>query len=447
MSTPVTEDHWLDAVDSHEPSKRQRAFAIVRGWLNSLNVLSTTPGKLAAVTALVSIAIFAAGYAMSATSTERQQALDTLITNTEPMSFASHNIYSSLSIADTTATTGFAQAGVEDPSIRERYTEAIRLASVSLAEAAAQQNDDTAPLILTVQQQLPVYTGLVETARATSRVGNPVGAAYMAEASALMREEILPTAAKLYSKTSDEMTTQQSLVTKVQWIPISGLVAAVALLIAAQWWLYRATRRRLNVGFVVATALMVIATGWVGAANFTNFSAGSAAYQEAAAPLYSLTNARIQAQKARTEETLSLIRRQNINSSDTTFAQATKRIHDALDQFERSSLNETTADKQTLLTARSNVESWTTHHRYVRQAQETGDYSAAIAHTSGTPSAFDALDQDLAALMGKARSSLRSYINDGLSATRRVATPVLLLSLCSIFAVWIGIRPRFQEYL
>ena len=106
-----------------------------------------------------------------------------------------------------------------------------------------------------------------------------------------------------------------------------------------------------------------------------------------------------------------------------------------------------TADKQTLLTARSNVESWTTHHRSLLQAQDTGDYSAAVAHISGNTSSFDALDQDLAALMGKARTSLRSYINEGLSATRLVATPVLLLSLFSVFAVWIGIRPRFQEYL
>lgn len=447
MSTPVTQDHWLDAVGSQEPSKRQRAFAIVRGWLDSLDFLSTSPGKLAAVTTLVSIAIFAAGYAMSLSSDDRQQALDTLITTTEPMSYASHNIYSSLSIADTTATTGFVQAGVEDPSTRDRYSEAIRLASISLAEAAAQQNEETSPLILEVQQQLPVYTGLVETARANNRVGNPVGAAYMAEASALMREQILPTAANLYAITSDEMTTQQAHLTKIQWIPISGLVAAVILLVVAQWWLFRVTRRRLNAGFVVATVLMVIATGWVGAANFMNWSAGSAAYQEASAPLFSLTNARIQAQKARTEETLSLIRRQNVNTSDTTFAQATKRINEALDLFEHSSLNETTADKQTLLTARSNVESWTTHHRSLLQAQDTGDYSAAVAHISGNTSSFDALDQDLAALMGKARTSLRSYINEGLSATRLVATPVLLLSLFSVFAVWIGIRPRFQEYL
>ncbi|WJZ03746.1 MCP four helix bundle domain-containing protein [Corynebacterium freiburgense] len=447
MSTPVTHDHWLDAVGSHEPSKRQRAFAIVRRWLDSFGFISTSPGKLVAATVLVSIGIFAAGYSMSVSSDERQQALDTLITNTEPMAYASHSVYSSLSIADTTAATGFVQAGVEDPANRERYSEAIRLASVSLAEAAAKQNEDTAPLILTVQQHLPVYTGLVEAARANNRVGNPVGAAYMAEASALMREQILPAASTLYLKTSDEMATQQEQLTRVQWIPISGLVAAVILLVIIQWWLFTMTRRRLNIGFVVATVLMVAATAWVGTANWMNWSAGSAAYKQASGPLFSLTNARIQAQKARTEETLALVHRQNLDPSDSTFVQASKRVSEALDEFEQSSLNEQVSDANTLATARTNLESWTKHHRSLLDAQRTGDHQAAVLHTSGKPSSFDALDQSLAALMGKARTSLRSYISEGLSATRLVATPVLILSLLSVFAVWIGIRPRFQEYL
>ncbi|MDO4686952.1 MAG: MCP four helix bundle domain-containing protein [Corynebacterium sp.] len=447
MSTPVTQDHWLDAVGSHEPSKRQRAIAIVQRWLDSLGFLSTSPGKLAAMTTLVSVAIFAAGYSMSTSSDTRQRALDTLITNTEPMAYASHNVYSSLSIADTTAATGFVQVGVEDPATRERYTEAIRLASVSLAEAAAQQNEETAPLILTVQQHLPVYTGLIETARANNRIGNPVGAAYMAEASALMREQILPAASTLYLKTSDEMATQQEQLTRVQWIPFSGLVAAVTLLLLAQWWLFTMTRRRLNIGFVVATVLMLLATGWVGTANFMNWSAGSAAYQQASGPLFSLTNARIQAQKARTEETLALIHRQNVDASDTTFMQASRRVYEALEDFEQSSLNEHVSDKTTLATARNNMDAWTKHHRSLLDAQRTGDHQTAVSHIAGRSSAFDDLDQSLAALMGKARSSLRSYINEGLSATRLVATPVLLLSLFAIFSVWIGIRPRFQEYL
>lgn len=42
---------------------------------------------------------------------------------------------------------------------------------------------------------------------------------------------------------------------------------------------------------------------------------------------------------------------------------------------------------------------------------------------------------------------MRSYIESGLAATSLVAISVLILSIASVMALWIGIRPRLQEYL
>ena len=42
---------------------------------------------------------------------------------------------------------------------------------------------------------------------------------------------------------------------------------------------------------------------------------------------------------------------------------------------------------------------------------------------------------------------MRSYINQGIAASTFVSTMVLMLSLLSVFCLWLGIRPRLQEYL
>jgi hypothetical protein len=53
--------------------------------------------------------------------------------------------------------------------------------------------------LLTLSTDLPVYTGEIETARADNRIGYPVGAAYLREATTLMNSSLLPAAENLYS--------------------------------------------------------------------------------------------------------------------------------------------------------------------------------------------------------------------------------------------------------
>ncbi|WIM71825.1 hypothetical protein QP028_09395 [Corynebacterium suedekumii] len=292
-----------------------------------------------AITVILSMAIFAAGYSMSQSSADRQSELDVLLTTTEPMSYSAHNLYTSLSLADTIATTGFVQGGVESAGTRARYHAAIDRAMMSATESSASVGFDDRPsllLIADIERQIPIYTGLIETARTNNRVGNPVGVAYMAEASSLMREEILPAASQLFERTSSKVREQQRQLTRPQWVPLSGLFAAVLFLLIAQWALWRMTRRRLNKGFLVATALMVTAILWVGASNFTAWQAGTRGFEEASMPWDSLTASRIQAQQARTSETLALVRRQSVDDSTAFFESTTRGVTIALNDFENS---------------------------------------------------------------------------------------------------------------
>ncbi|SMG21380.1 hypothetical protein SAMN06295981_1169 [Corynebacterium pollutisoli] len=466
-----TRDHWLDEVTSDEEHRRRGAmvrvmdtFAVPYLWFRRIFFfLATTPGKLVAISVILSTAIFAAGWSMSQSSSDRQQELDVLLTTTEPMSYAAHNLYTSLSLADTIATTGFVQAGVESAGTRARYNAAIDRAMMSATESSAgiAFNDrETLQLIADIERQIPIYTGLVETARTNNRMGNPVGVAYMAEASSLMREQILPDAATLFAATSSNVRDQQHQLTRPQWVPLSGLFAAVFFLLVAQWLLWRMTRRRLNRGFLAATALMAIAIVWVSASNFSTWQAGTRGFEEASMPWDSLTASRIQAQQARTSETLALVRRQSVSDTSVSFGSTADAINLALDDFEQAEGHNplaSGANRAQIIEARTALNDWEGAHDRFVVAMNTGNYAEAVRLATTTtlvpgapPTAaasYDRLDGALSRLIADARSSMRAFINDGLAATQLVSTAVLLLSILAVLAVWIGVRPRLQEYL
>ncbi|APT85528.1 hypothetical protein CAQU_11260 [Corynebacterium aquilae DSM 44791] len=464
-------DQWIEAAGHEHFRQRHPALALAQETFiaplararRTASFFTTSPGVITLVTVIITVGILAAGLSMAQSSVQRQQQLDMLITNAEPMSYSAHNVYTSLSIANTAATTGFVQAGVEDQLTRARYTEAIKRAGESLAETAAgmsttqsRSSDEHAlALIIDIQQQLNIYVGLVETARANNRAGNPVGAAYLSEASTLMRERILPAASDLFVLTTGEVMTKQSNLSKPQWVPISGLVAALVMLALGQIWLSKKTRRRLNKGFVTATALMFVALMWVGSANYVTWKAGTEGFAEAAAPLNSLTNARIRAEQAHTQETLALVLRQEVGASGNDFGETIRTLNRALDEFEDSSLGSSSQAIGHVYSARSAIDKWVTAHEQLVKLLAAGKYQEALPAATGlgegsensSAAAFHDLDENLATLIADARASLRAYIRDGVTAARAVPAVVLILSFVSVVALWLGIRPRLQEYL
>lgn len=466
-----TQDHWLDEVTVEEQESGRSLYGRITDtfivpvlWLRRIfTFLSTSPGRLVTVTLVLSVAIFAAGYSMSQSSSARQDSLDVLLTSTEPMSYAAHNLYTSLSLADTIATTGFVQAGVESAGTRARYNAAVDRASMAATESAAGTavGDTRAlELITDIQRQLPVYAGLVETARTNSRAGNPVGVAYMAEASSLMREEILPAASELFTLTSGQVREQQHQLTLPQFIPLSGLLAAVFFLALAQWWLWRLTRRRLNRGFLTATVLMGVAILWVSASNYATWQAGTRGFEQASMPWDSLTASRIEAQQARTSETLALVRRHSVDNTSISFDQTVRSIQVALDDYESAeghSLRTTGSNALLIQQARTALDDWQAAHDLFTDALRTGDYQEAVSLSTtttvapGTPptsaGAYNSLDAALSRLIADARASMRAFINDGLAATQLVSTAVMVLSVAAVLSIWLGVRPRLQEYL
>ncbi len=445
-SSGENRDAWVDQLyDTAEAHKRSRGW---RGLLDrqkpmqklrsSMSFLRTTPGLMTLMCVLLSLIIAGSGFAMSAPTALRQQSLNTLLNDTEPTASSALTLYSALSSANTLATSGIVQAGAESAQSRADFQENMDQAMIALTEIAVVLADKQHNDLLTIQRYIPIYSGLVESARANNRAGNPVGVAYMAEAAELMNSTILPTADRLFNSTSREVFQQQRRLTRPQLLPFAGLLFALAMLFLAQWWLWRVTRRRINRGFAVATILLAVGTLWVATSNIATWQVGS--FNSAQVPWQSLTAARTEAQRAHTDETMALVRRQAITNAGTSFSRASTSLDDALTSAAEEFPNPVNHAQEAL-------KQWTAAHKSLAQALDAGNYEEVNAASIRTSESFSQLDQALETLVDQIRSSMRSSIAAGLGASSALSGGMVVLSVLSVISVWLGIRPRLQEYL
>ncbi|MFC7485026.1 hypothetical protein ACFQX7_40180 [Luedemannella flava] len=171
--------------------------------------MTTTPGLLAAVTVGLVVIGLVAGVAGVLAVRQRAALVRDVGTFSGPLSVRAQDIYRSLSEADATAANAFLANGVEPAALRQRYLDSIAQATASLAVALRDADDRGAAKLDVLARELPVYTGLVETARSYNRLGTPLGGAYLREASGLMRQTLLPAAHDLFQIEADRLAQAQ----------------------------------------------------------------------------------------------------------------------------------------------------------------------------------------------------------------------------------------------
>lgn len=468
-SGPDLADHWLDSLATGQGKKvRHPALSLlhetfgqpvalaVAGW----RFAKSTPGQLTLLTLIVSVMCVTTGLTVSYVVDQRQQQIEQLSTNTEPLAYQAHVIYTALSDADTAAATGFVQTAAGELTSRNAYEQAVfqaasaaseTLARLGAAAGGAENPNQTVlaepatALVVKIQQELSVYTGIVETARANQRAGNPVGSAYLAEASAFLRGTMLADAAALYDLTRHNTEQVQQRIGSLLLWPFLAVLSTLALLVWVQLRLARATNRRLNKGFLAATFLMLVLLSWLTTSNTLTYFAGKTGFEQATTPLAELTAVRIGAQQQRTDETLALIQRQAATGQQD-FAEAVGRISRALDLAAAMP----GADVTTITQARAALAGWQKAHAQVQDARANGAYDEATALILGdgaAATAYQALDQSLTQLIESARDNLQDYIHSGLIATWQLASFSLGISILAALCCGLGIRPRLQEYL
>ena len=255
-------------------------------------------------------------------------AAEGVASGTEPLLVTATGLYGSLSDADATATTTFLTGGLEPPARRQRYVDDVASASGQLATLTQKtgSSPEAGDAVRTITQLLPVYTGLVRPARANNRQGFPVGAAYLRQASALIRAQILPQARLLYQ--SETAGLDRDYRSGTGSGPLAAVVVVAILLLAllaAQIYLTRHTRRMLNVAMLVATVVVLAVGVWVAVGLAVERHTLADARRDGSDAVQVFSAARITALRAQSDENLVLVARgkddPDLSAADAAFAQ------------------------------------------------------------------------------------------------------------------------------
>jgi hypothetical protein len=274
--------------------------------------LSTTPGRLRVLLAVLVLLSLAWGALAAFTASQYSAAAADVVSVREPLSLDALQIYQRLSDANDAATTAFLIGGLEPAAVQQRYLADLTAAETGLEDAVARGGSGygaTAYDLRTLATQIRVYDGEVQTAVADNRLGMPLGAAYLREASGLMRGTLLPRAKDLYAAENASLHGTSAHATGEPLIAVTaaaGLVAAAALCLALRW-LGRRTNRVLNLGLLAAGAAVVLSLGWLAADYAVARGDLLDAQARGSATVEALAQVGIAVQEAHADESLTLI--------------------------------------------------------------------------------------------------------------------------------------------
>lgn len=381
----------------------------------------------------------------------RTTLLQNTIDSAEPIAESSQVLYSSLSIADAAANAAFISGGLGPQDLRDHYSTAIATASHALIRSASGtiENAQTQNDLNIVAAQLPVYTGLIETARTNNRLANPVGSAYLGEASNLMQTQILPAAERLYEQRAAAISDTRNNFTRPLWgVYISVTLLLIALL-ATHRYVARRSRRIINIGLLVAILAVVVSLLWVLIGGVLSVSSTSNAENSGARPLHDLTTIRNLTQQARSDETLALARLGDENSLDSSYNRATSQVSDLLTAYHDDKSQSHGQDA--VDSAIAALSRWKNAHSQMIDRSNVGDLNGAISwavgnRPDGSAAAYADLDTALTKGIAETRSAFRDDINTARVVLGFAGTGVLVLGIVAALATFVGFYPRIREY-
>jgi hypothetical protein len=418
---------------------------------------ATTPGRLSVIAVGLVLLSLLAGLVATLSAQNKDDTISGLIDHREPLAVAAQQVFRSLSDADATAASAFLSVGTEPPALRQKYEQDIAEAGSALAKAASDTAGvgDAAQQVDILNQKIPVYTGIVETARANNRQGFPSGASYLREASQLMRTTILPAAQALYTADTRKLSDEQDASTSFPWAAVALLLVLVAALVLTQIYLTRRTNRVLNIGLLVATGAVVLSLLWGAVALVIQGTLVAAGQTDGTSQVDVLVRARIAALQARADETLTLVAR----GDGATYEQQFIKLADQLVGPDgRSGLLGKARDlaigtpgQQKIEAAEQAARDWSLAHIQVRKLDDSGQYQEAVDFATSVSkdsaaAAFQRLDVNLQDAIDVCRQEFLNDTRSGENALTALAPGVGVLAVLAAAGVTVGVRERLREY-
>ena len=417
---------------------------------------ATTPSKLMVALVAALTLIIAAGAISLADSLDRGTVIAEASGQRGRMAIAAFDMYRAMSDADSAATSAFLPGQSSDTQLSDDYQNGVSRASTAITTLAAEVTTaDQADMVARLSATLPVYTGLVETARTYHRQGLPLGLAYLRSASALVQEDMLPTIDQLQAEATTDLHEAKSDATAFPWPACVALLAAMAWLVHTQVRESRRTKRAVNPGMVIATVAMLALTGWLLVSWGSASSHIEAGHTNGTEPLETLSATHIDIQRARSDEALTLIAQGTDTDYEAEYgAIMTDLIGQDGTEGTLAELAERFDDPQLIAyldDATAAAQDWQSAHIALRELDDNGDYPGAVASAVGTEAgqagaAFEALDEALTRANEVAATRFTEETTAAAAALTATGVGFSILTLLATMATAVGIQRRISEY-
>jgi hypothetical protein len=420
--------------------------------------LATTPGRLWLVLIGLVLLSLAWGALAAFTALQYASAASSVVTTREPLSLAAQQIYSRLSDANDAATTAFLTGGIEPAATRQRYLADIGAASTGIESATAQVGSGTgspAQDLAGLAAGLPAYTQEMGNADADYRLALPLGAAYLREASGLMRYTLLPDAKGLYAAENASLRGTSARATGLPLVCVTVVagLAAVYVLYRSSRWLRGRSNRVLNVGIVAAGVLAVISLAWLAAAYLGARSDLLHAQASGSATVEAAAQVGIAAQEAHADESLTLID----NTGDDSYQADYLKQEHALGPGPGTLLTAAAAAAQgtpagpAVAAAVSDARAWFAAHAQVRSLDDNGNHAKAVASVLGTGpgdagASFTRLSDGLATAITSDQAVFDATARSASGAYAALEPVVVVAALLMAAACAWGLSRRLTEY-
>ena len=442
------------------------APAVRRAWWRPRLDGATTPARLRLLLALLILLSLAWGVLAALTADQHASAAADVVAVSEPLSLDAEQIYTSLSDADATAANAFLAGGLEPAKARQRYQADITQAAIRIEAASALVGSSAARTQLPghptkqasaagtavgddlaiLSGQLPAYTDEVGTARADNRLGLPLGAAYLREASGLLRGTLLPAASDIYTRESTLLTSASAQATGLPLIVVAA-IAGLGLgyvLVRSSRWLSRHTHRVVNYGLLLAALAGLVSLVWLVAAFVVGRGDLLHAQQQGSAPAQAFARAEVAALQAHADESLTLIDNGGDDSYQTDYLAQQK----LLGPGPGTLLAAVQAAGGPGSDVAAQARAWYQAHAALRAKDDGGSHGAAVQ---------SALSGDAATSFARLSATLSQGINDhqtvfaasarrGRDAFTGLAVGMIVASLVMVGGCVWGLSRRLAEY-
>jgi hypothetical protein len=420
--------------------------------------LSRTPGRLRLLLGVLVLLSLAWGALAAFTAEQYASAASSVAGVREPLSFDAQQIYSHLSDADDTAATAFLAGEPDPPAMRQRYLADIRAAGTETEAATAQGGASlgaAANDLSTLSAGLPIYAGEVETARADNRLGFPLGAAYLREASGLMRGTLLPAANKMYAAENASLgaTSARATGRTLAIVTVAvGLGIACALLWASRW-LGRRTHRVLNVGVLIAVAACAISLAWLWVACAGERGDLLTAQAQGSAPVEALARADIAALQAHADESLTLIDNSGDDSYQADYVSLQHSLGPGPGRLLTAAQHAAAGSPAAAIVtaAVGQAQGWYRAHARVRSLDDNANHPAAVASVLGSGpgdagTQFRRFSDDLTAGITTDQAAFYTSAHAGVDAFTGLEPGVIAAALVMAAGCAWGLNRRIAEY-